>query len=429
MSALFEEGKQNGWLLKNKTGGVWQWDLWQPGMGIVDFTNPEATEWFKNHLRRLMKGGVDCFKTDFGERIPKDCVYYDGSDPLKMHNYYTYLYNKAVFEVTQECRGENEGIVFARSAVPGCQSFPVHWGGDCEATYEAMAESLRGGLSLSMGGFGFWSHDISGFENTATPDLYKRWVAFGLLSSHSRLHGSSSYRVPWLFDEEAVDVLRFFTKQKCALMPYLYAMAVKTNKTGIPVMRPMVLEYQDDPVCAFLDRQYMLGDNLLVAPVFNEKGETETYLPTLPNNGAWTNWFTNKQINGGCYVKEKCDYFTLPLWVKANSIITVGKENTTVDYDYDDEPVLHVFGLDKTQATIYGKDGKESFTVYLEKDEYDNEISLTVEGMSKGFKLMFRKISKRNIKTNYDIELSCRETELGFEITIPAGCKSLEINF
>ena len=406
-SPLFEEAKKGGYLIKNKAGGVWQWDMWQPGMGIVDFTNPEAVKWFKSHLKRLMQGGVDCFKTDFGERIPVDCVYYDGSDPYKMHNYYTYLYNKTVFEVTQECKGESEGIVFARSAVPGCQSFPVHWGGDCEATYEAMAETLRGGLSLSMSGFGFWSHDISGFENTATPDLYKRWVAFGLLSSHSRLHGSSSYRVPWLFDEEAVDVLRFFTKQKCALMPYLFAMAIKSHKTGVPVMRPMILEEQNDPACAFLDKQYMLGDNLLVAPVFNAQGETETYLPDI-NDGVWTNWFTNEQTKGGRYVKAKNDYFSLPLWVRANSIIAVGKENSTVDYYYEDNPILHVFGLDsKAKTIVYGKDGKEHFTVQLVKAE-GNKVIMSVKGETKGFKLLFRNVPNR-------------------EIDIPAGCKSLEI--
>jgi alpha-D-xyloside xylohydrolase len=400
-------------------------------MGIVDFTNPGAANWYKDHLRRLMAGGVDCFKTDFGERIPVDCVYFDGSDPQKMHNYYAYLYNKIVFEVTQEVKGKDQGIVFARTAAPGAQSFPVHWGGDCEATYEAMAESIRGGLSLSMCGFGFWSHDISGFENTATPDLYKRWVAFGLFSSHSRLHGSSSYRVPWLFDDEAVDVLRFFTEQKCALMPYLFAMAVKASETGIPMMRPMVLEFQDDSVCANLDRQYMLGDNLLVAPVFNDRGETATYLP----EGTWTHWLTNKKAEGGCYVTEENDYFDMPLWVRPNSIIVTGKDNKTVDYDYEDSPVLHVFGLDKAEAGIYGKDGAKRYAVCLEKDEDENKVIVTANGdiNKNGYKLLFRNLKihtkMATCKTGTELELPCRETKLGLEIDVPADCKTLEIYF
>lgn len=161
-----------------------------------------------------------------------------------MHNYYAYQYNDVVFDLLKREKGEEEAIVFARSATTGGQKFPVHWGGDCDSTYDAMAESLRGGLSLTTSGFGYWSHDIGGFENTATPDVFKRWTAFGLLSSHSRFHGSSSYRVPWNFDEEAVDVARHFTKLKNSLMPYLYEQAVQNSKTGIPVMRSMVLEFQ-----------------------------------------------------------------------------------------------------------------------------------------------------------------------------------------
>ncbi|WP_277286104.1 TIM-barrel domain-containing protein, partial [Ruminococcus callidus] len=174
-------------------------DMWQPGMAIVDFTNPAAYKWFQDKLEILLDMGVDCFKTDFGERIPTDAVYYDGSDPKKMHNYYTYLYNKCVYELLERKRGKGQAVLFARSATVGGQKFPVHWGGDCWSDYESMEESLRGGLSLCMSGFGFWAHDIGGFENTSTADVYKRWVAFGLLSSHSRLHGSTSYRVPWVY--------------------------------------------------------------------------------------------------------------------------------------------------------------------------------------------------------------------------------------
>ena len=261
-----------------RTAASGRWDLWQPGLAIVDFTNPDACAWYAGHLKRLLDMGVDCFKTDFGERIPTDVVWHDGSDPERMHNYYAFLYNKVVFDLLQRERGD-DAIVFARSATAGSQRFPVHWGGDCDSNYPSMAESLRGGLSLGLSGFGFWSHDIGGFEGTATPDVYKRWCAFGLLSSHSRLHGSDSYRVPWAFDEEAVSVLRHFTRLKCRLMPYLYAAAVEASKTGVPVMRAMMLEFPDDPGSAALDRQYMLGDALLVAPVFTEAGDVDVYLP------------------------------------------------------------------------------------------------------------------------------------------------------
>ncbi len=207
-------------------------------MALVDFTNPDAYR-YASKLKALVAMGVDTFKTDFGERIPTDVVYYDGSDPVKMHNYYSFLYNKTVHEALTDELGKGQAVLFARSATAGGQQFPVHWGGDSTATFESMAETLRGGLSLGLSGFGFWSHDMGGFEHTASADVYKRWCAFGLLSSHSRLHGSSSYRVPWLFDEEAVDVLRFFTNLKCSLMPYLFGAAVQARDRGTPVLRAM----------------------------------------------------------------------------------------------------------------------------------------------------------------------------------------------
>lgn len=312
MSPLFKEGMDKGYLLKNKEGNVWQTDLWQAGMGIVDFTNPDACSWYTSQLQRLIDMGVDSFKTDFGERIPTDVVYFDGSDPVKMHNYYTYLYNKEVFDLLVRNFGEGEAVVFARSATAGCQQFPVHWGGDCSSNYGSMAETLRGGLSLALSGFAFWSHDISGFEKSGTPDLYKRWVAFGLLSSHSRLHGASSYRVPWLFDEEAVDVLRFFVQLKERLMPYLMGVAEEAKTKGLPMMRPMVMEFPEDRNCHTLDQQYMLGDQLLVAPIFNDKHTASYYLP----KGEWEHLLDHRVLVGGQWYEETYDYMSLPLFVR-----------------------------------------------------------------------------------------------------------------
>ncbi|MCK6132720.1 alpha-xylosidase [Bifidobacterium dentium] len=313
-SPLFEEGAKNGYFIKNEDGSVWQWDRWQAGMAIVDFTNPEATKWYQGYLKKLVAMGVDCFKTDFGERIPTEGVkYYDGSDPELMHNYYTYLYNKAVYDVLVETKGADEAILFARSATVGGQQFPVHWGGDCSSNYPSMAESLRAGLSFGMSGFGYWSHDIAGFEDQASPDLYKRWTQFGLLSSHSRYHGSTAYKVPWLYGDEAVDVAREFTELKLQLKPYLLKMAQETHETGVPMMRAMVLEFPDDPTCEDIDIQYMLGDDLLVAPVFREDGVARFYVPDDGTGQAWTNIITDTAYEPGKWYTEQYDYHTLPV--------------------------------------------------------------------------------------------------------------------
>nr|WP_312291455.1 alpha-xylosidase [Clostridium chromiireducens] len=389
-SKLFDEGMEHGYLIKKPNGDVWQWDLWQPAMGIVDFTNPDACKWYSSKLKELIDMGVDCFKTDFGERIPTEVAYFDGSDPYKMHNYYTQIYNKVVFETLKENLGEDEAAVFARSATVGGQQFPVHWGGDCEANYESMAESLRGGLSLCMSGFGFWSHDIGGFESTATADVYKRWVAFGLLSSHSRLHGSSSYRVPWLYDEEACDVVRFFTKLKCSIMPYLYNAANDAALIGTPVMRAMILEFQNDLACNYLDKQYMLGDSILVAPIFNEEGEANYYLP----EGTWTNFISGKKYEGGRWIKEIHDYSSVPMMVKENSLIAVGCESSKPDYHYREDISIFAYELkeDKeAKTTIIDMKGKITLDVGVLKK--GNAITIKSTGTEGNWSLVLKNIS------------------------------------
>lgn len=286
-STLKRLHEDKGYLVRKPNGEVWQADFWQAGMGLVDFTNPAAREWFKDKVKALLNQGVDAIKTDFGERIPRDVVWYDGSPKLSMYNWYTQLYNQAVFEAIEETYGKGNACLYARSATVGGQQQPVHWGGDCESTFNGMAQSLRAGLSLTSSGFGFWSHDIGGFEGAfPDPAVYKRWVAFGMLGSHSRLHGSTVYRVPWLFDEEdekngvalvpgqtAVDVVREFTKLKLELMPYVYQLGLQPHANGTPVMRSMFVEFPDDPACRTLDRQYMFGPSMLVAPVFTYSGE------------------------------------------------------------------------------------------------------------------------------------------------------------
>ncbi|WP_433290552.1 alpha-xylosidase [Actinoplanes sp. CA-030573] len=376
-SALFAEGRENGYLVVRADGDVWQWDRWQAGMALVDFTNPAAREWFAGKLRTLVDMGVDAFKSDFGERIPTDVVWHDGSDPARMHNYYTQLYNQVVFDVLREARGEGEAVLFARSATVGGQQFPVHWGGDNSATYESMAESLRGGLSLMSSGFGFWSHDIGGFEGRPDPAVFKRWIAFGLLSSHSRLHGNHSYRVPWLFDDESVEVLRKFTHLKHALMPYLYGAARVAHATGLPVMRPMIVGFPGDPAVTHLDRQYLLGPDLLVAPVFAESGEVTYYVPA----GRWTRFETGtgvgdaetgvgdaetgvgdaEIVEGPAWVTETHGFDSVPLLVRPGAVLPIGSRTDRPDYDHRDGVTLRLYEPAEGETTVVV--GDSTFTV------------------------------------------------------------------
>jgi alpha-D-xyloside xylohydrolase len=348
--------------------------MWQAGMALVDFTNPEATRWFQEELRALLRQGVDSFKTDFGERVPTDVEWHDGSHPEGMHNLYTQLYNRAVHDVLVAERGERDAVLFARSATVGGQAMPVHWGGDSTSSYVSMAETLRGGLSLAMGGFGFWAHDIGGFEGTPDPGVFKRWLAFGLLSSHSRLHGSTSYRVPWEFDDEAVEVTRRFTTLKLSLMPYLFQAGVQAHERGIPVLRPMALEFDDDRGAAHVDTQYMLGPDLLVAPVFSADGTVEVYLPA----GLWTNWFTGEVVRGGGWRTETHGFDTLPLYVRDGAVIPVGARDDVPDYDLLDGLVLRAFpasrdGVRTVTVTDHATGAATEFTV----ERRDGDVHVT----------------------------------------------------
>jgi alpha-D-xyloside xylohydrolase len=380
-TALFREGAEKGYFLMRADGkGIKQTDHWQPGMAFVDFTNPAACKWYADQLRKLLGMGVDCLKTDFGERIPIDVTYHNGADPLSMHNYYTYLYNRTVFNTLKAEKGEGEAVLFARSATAGGQQFPVHWGGDCSATYPSMAETLRGGLSFAMSGFSFWSHDISGFESTATPDVYKRWVQFGMLSTHSRLHGSSSYRAPWYFDEEACEVVRTFASLKCRLMPYLFEAAAEAHRTGVPVLRPMVLEFGGEPCVKDLDMQYMLGGALLVAPIFNPEGKAEYYLPC----GEWTDLLTGEGKQGGTWCTGVYDYFHLPLYVRANTLLPMGANDALPDYDYAQGVELHLYALGDGKAatcTVPDEKGRPQLTAQASRS--GNVLTLQLSSLAK----------------------------------------------
>ncbi|MDR2373350.1 MAG: alpha-xylosidase [Bifidobacteriaceae bacterium] len=362
----FAEAAAQGFLLRLADGSVWQTDLWQAGMGIVDFTNPAARDWYADKIRVLLGQGVDCLKSDFGERIPVDGVaWFDGSDPARMHNYYSYLYNQTVFDALREHRGDGEAILFGRSATAGGQQFPAHWSGDCDSTLPAMAETLRGGLSLGLSGFGYWSHDIGGFEGTPGREVFIRWTAFGLLSSHSRFHGSTTLRVPWAFGPDAVEVVRKYSKLKLRLLPYLGMAARDARAQGTPILRAMVLEFPDDRSTWDVDTQYLLGPNLLVAPVFNPisapatsastggpaAGQAaEDHPGTAPVDfyvpaGTWTSLLDGATVTGPGWVRQRHGLDSLPLLVRPNTVLPLGARDDTAEYDWSDGLTLAMFEL------------------------------------------------------------------------------------
>ncbi len=320
----YEEAVANGYLAKDQDGkpyqlpdsckGSWVKDV------IVDFSNPEARKWYGDKIYDLISMGAGAIKSDFGEGIPEEAVFHS-IEGKHFHNTYALLYNFVISDATERASGEH--IVWARSGTAGSQRYPLHWGGDSQCTFEALAGTLRGALSVGMSGIPFFSHDIGGFLGLPTDELYVRWAQLGLFSSHSRCHGAGdhTHREPWAFSQEACDIFRFYDKLRYSLMPYIYEEAEKCTHTGLPMMRALYLEYPEDINVQHIDDQYMFGDQLLIAPVLKPLSKTNLRRVYLPK-GVWYDYFTHQRIEStGMWIQREVDLKTMPIYVKEGTTL------------------------------------------------------------------------------------------------------------
>lgn len=308
---MFEEGAQKGYFLKTPQGEPYTADQWHGLLSpcaILDVTYPEAVAWFTAKLRRILREGVDVLKTDFGEEIPADAVFHNGLTGLHMRNAYANLYNTIVYNTVKQEKGA--GMVWGRSGSAGMQKFPVCWSGDPRSCYESMASTLRGGLSLAMSGVTFWSHDMGGFYGDVTPEVFVRWSQFGLFSSHSRLHGTSS-RQPWHYGPRAEAIVSEAIRLRYRLMPYILRTARECVERGEPFLRPLCWAHPEDKTTAGLWDEYYFGDALLVAPVFGGDGaRRDVYLP----EGDWVDFHTGTAYKGGAWYTFHCPLETIPVF-------------------------------------------------------------------------------------------------------------------
>jgi alpha-D-xyloside xylohydrolase len=260
---------------------------------VLDFTNPATVAWYQDKIGGLLKLGVGAIKVDFGEAAPLTGIYANGRSGFYEHNLYPLRYNKAVADITKQVSGEN--IMWARSAWAGSQRYPLHWGGDSGAQDSSMAATLRGGLSFGLSGFTFWSHDIGGFAARTPEELYRRWMPFGMLTSHSRCHGMPP-KEPWEYGTAFMDDFRRADEMKYRLMPYVYAQSKDASERGLPMTRALFIEYPGDPGSWLVDDEYLFGSDILVAPLF-EAGTTgrDVYLPP----GQWIDYQSGKAFAGG----------------------------------------------------------------------------------------------------------------------------------
>ncbi|PZX16397.1 alpha-D-xyloside xylohydrolase [Breznakibacter xylanolyticus] len=286
-NTLFDEIVSKGLYVKDARGGIPYEDA------VLDFSNPAMVEWYQQKIAGLLEMGVSAIKVDFGEAAPANGIYHNGRTGFYEHNLFPLRYNKAVAEITKKTNNEN--IMWARSAWAGSQRYPLHWGGDAANTDNAMQAQLRGGLSLGLSGFSFWSHDIGGFVLKTPEELYLRWMPFGMLTSHSRCHGMPP-KEPWEYGKAFTDKFRKSVELKYKLMPYIYAQAKESSEKGLPMMRALFVEFPDDPGAWLIDNEYLFGSDILVAPLFDQGSTSrDVYLP----KGKWIDYQTGKVYDGG----------------------------------------------------------------------------------------------------------------------------------
>lgn len=321
---------------------------------IIDFSNPEACEWYAGKIKELIKLGAVTIKTDFGEGIPEDAIY-KNVEGSKFHNLYSLVYNSVVAGAVKEISGEN--IVWARSGTAGSQRYPIHWGGDSQCSFEGLSGTLRAALSIGLSGFAFFSHDIGGFIGRPSPELYVRWAQLGLFSSHSRCHGAGDFnsREPWSFGEEAERIFRKYAKLRYSLLPYIYEQAEKCCKTAKPMLRALLVEYPEDRNVWHIDDQYLFGDSLLIAPVLEPleiSAQRTLYLPA----GTWFDYWTKEIIHStGMWIKREVDLETMPIYVKLGAVLKYAADRPSTFNRVGDIAKVEAYGcryFDKTEAEV-----------------------------------------------------------------------------
>ena len=341
---MYREGKEKGYFIKRPDGTVYDQELVIKAMriskwgvegerqydlgGIVDFTNPEASKWYAEKHRHLLEMGVAVFKTDFGEEIPEDGVFANGKTGAEMHNVYPLLYNESVFNITKEY--SDKALVWGRSSFAGIQRYPVRWSGDPVSDFPSFALSLRGGLSYGMSGDPFWSFDLGGFRGDPGPNLYVRWAQCGMLISHTRFHGMS-LRMPWKRGDEVFDIVKRYSDLRYELLPYIYGISLESTVTNVPVMRPLGLEFEDDPGSMVIQTEYLLGPSILVVPVLNSEGDVTIYMPP----GDWYDLWTGEKRQGPSSHRIRAALDHMPVFVRSNAIIPTAEPGDSVPDMWD----------------------------------------------------------------------------------------------
>jgi len=312
------------------------------------------------------------FAHRFGEDVPADAVFHNGQTGMSMHNLYPLLYNEAVADVTRQERGHS--LVWGRAGTGGSQRTPVCWSGDPAADFDSLACTIRGGLSMGLSGVPFWSNDIGGYRGLPDPELYVRWAQFGLLCSHSRMHGDSP-REPWHFGEESAKIVRRYVSLRYRLFPYLYSCAHEASKSGIPLLRAMCLEFPDDPNTFDKDLQFMVGPWLLVAPVVDRSSKKAIYLP----QGDWMGFWTGEMLHGPATVRVHAPLETMPLYLRGGAILPMMNDVSRIPPAFPDPLMVEVVPTIDSTYALLEDEGTTNFVLHAMGGEARLEWSASVK--------------------------------------------------
>jgi alpha-D-xyloside xylohydrolase len=331
---VYRSAKKAGALAKNRGPFVF---LMMFEGSPIDFSSSAGVSWYKQRIKSLLEMGAATIKVDFGEGIEPP-MRFEYGDGRTMHNLYSLLYQKAAFEAVEEVRGSGQGVIWARSGYAGAQRYPLHWSGDNSSNHENLLSSLRGGLNLGLSGFTFWSQDIGGFVGVPSEELYVRWTQLAVFQSHSRFHGNPpQYKEPWNFKPETQSTVRDYLELRYRLIPYLYTESRLAADSGLPLLRHLAIEFQDDPTVWNIEDQFMCGRNILVAPILSRNDERRVYLPA----GRWYDFWTGESHEGGQWITREADLLTIPVYVRAGSILPLAEvAQSTDDLSYDNMTLM-----------------------------------------------------------------------------------------
>lgn len=374
-NTLFDELLEKDLVVRDGKGNIPYEDA------VLDLSNPQTVEWYQNKIAGLLDQGVAVIKVDFGEAAPANGLYHSGRTGFYEHNLFPLRYNKAVAEITEAKTGYP--FIWARSAWAGSQRYPVHWGGDAATSDNAMAATLRGGLSFGLSGFSYWSHDIGGFVTAAPEDLYRRWTPFGMLSSHVRSHGEPPTE-PWEYGEDFMDAFRKADNMRYELMPYIYTQAKHSSENGLPMVRAMFVEYPEDPGAWLVDDQYLFGSDILVAPMLENGTKRDVYLPP----GIWIDYQTGMRYSTGWNEIATGDIPVIMLIKDGTIIPHVKLAQTTKEINWK-EVELRVFSTNGKAAGMLFMPGDDQISQVevtkkgedytLDKDPYKGKITYTIK--------------------------------------------------